>query len=79
MASLMSEVGELAEEVNIQTGHCGKLPGKDGIIGEAVDVIICALDMIRVNYPEATEDDIRAIAQNKCDKWLFMWNKWHNK
>jgi len=76
LTSLVEEVGELSTEIGIQSGHTGKTPGSDGILGEAVDVILCALDMIRVNYPDVTEEDIVRIAEKKCDKWLYMRNKW---
>ena len=69
LAHLMEEVGELATEVNIDfVGY--KTPGEDGVIGEAVDVILCALDLIRVNYPTVTKEQLNTIAQLKCDKWL---------
>lgn len=44
---LMSEAGELAEEINIKNGRSSKPVGKDGIVGEAVDVILCAFDVIK--------------------------------
>jgi len=76
LASLVSEVGELAEEVAIQQGHSGKREGADGILGESIDIIVCALDMIRINFPEVTEDDIKIIAERKCDKWKLMRELW---
>lgn len=79
LASLVSEVGELAEEVAIQQGHSGKTPGDDGVFGESVDVIICDLDMIHVNFPEITEEDIISMVEQKCTKWLMMRGKWDNK
>ena len=77
LGSLMAEVGELAEEVSIQSGHIGKDPGSDGVLGESVDVILCALDMTRVNFPEVTEEDVIKIAEKKCAKWLYMRDKWN--
>jgi hypothetical protein len=76
LTSLVEEVGELSTEIGIQSGHTGKTPGPDGILGESIDVILCALDMIRVNYPDVTEEDIVRLAEKKCDKWLYMRNKW---
>lgn len=70
LAHLASEVGELAEEVNINAGFSTKVPGKDGIIGEAVDVIQCALDAIHVADPTITEAQLMAIVQEKINKWL---------
>lgn len=67
----MEELGELAQEVLINTGSIThKEPGKDGIVGEAVDAIITLLDIIHVYDPTITEDDLSAIASVKCDKWL---------
>src|SRR5688572_33439430 len=47
--SLTEEVGELATEVAIAEGYSRKPVGKDGVVGEAIDVIVCALDMIFVD------------------------------
>lgn len=69
LAYLMEEVGELATEVNIKEGHSNKGEGKDGIVGEAVDVILCAVDMIFVNNPEVTEEEVQAIIESKLSKW----------
>lgn len=70
LASLMSEVGELGEEVAIEHGHSYKTKGADGIVGEAIDVIVTALDMITVANPELTEQEIVEMARRKVDKWI---------
>lgn len=41
----MTELGELALEVQIDQGKSYKLPGSDGIVGEALDMIACLVDM----------------------------------
>ena len=64
-----SEMGELAIEMAIEDGTSYKEPGPDGMVGEAVDVIICMLDMIRNKAPHLTEDDILRIARPKLEKW----------
>jgi NTP pyrophosphatase (non-canonical NTP hydrolase) len=69
LSSLMEEVGELATEVGIQQGHTNKTPSDDGLLGESVDVILCALDMIRQNFPDVTSKDLKRIAKRKCEKW----------
>ena len=69
LAHTMAEVGELAEEVVIANGFSYKQPGPDGIVGEAVDVILCALDIIYQVDPTITEKDIEAIAERKLAKW----------
>jgi uncharacterized protein YunC (DUF1805 family) len=42
---LVTEVGELAQEVVVAEGRSYKAPGRDGVVGEAVDVILCAVDL----------------------------------
>jgi len=73
LASLMEEVGELATEVAIAEGHSSKPKGDDGIIGEAVDVVLCAIDLIYVDWKNANIPDlekyIMTIVKNKVNKW----------
>lgn len=73
LAKLMEEVGELAEEVNIKKGFIKKEPGKDGIKGEAIDVIQCALDIIFINDIEVTEEELESIMKSKLTKWSKKW------
>lgn len=70
LMALMEEVGELATEVAIDDGFKNKEPSEDGIVGEAIDVMLCALDVVFVAYPELTEKEINAITLKKCNKWL---------
>jgi hypothetical protein len=56
LASATSELGELAEEVQIHQNHSYKKPGDDGIVGEAIDTICCLLDLIHKVNPYITED-----------------------
>lgn len=70
LASVTAELGELAEEVAIKSGDSYKKEGPDGVIGEAIDVIIAALDIITISNPELTEDEIARMAQLKCEKWI---------
>ena len=67
--SLAEEVGELATEVSIQNGYSTKPEGKDGVIGESIDVIACALDMIWVFNPDITEEEVMTILKTKLEKW----------
>lgn len=69
LAHTMSELGELAEEVEINAGVSHKLAGEDGIVGESVDLILCALDMIRKHDPTVTEVELEEIAVKKLAKW----------
>jgi hypothetical protein len=64
-----SELGELAQEVIVANGRSYKAGGPDGIVGESVDVIICALDMIHLAAPSLTEEQILMIARRKLAKW----------
>ena len=61
--SLHSEVEELEIEVYFEPA------GNDGIAGEAIDVILCALDLIFESTPDMTDQDIVEYAQKKCEKW----------
>lgn len=63
------EFGELATECKIAKGRSYKEAGADGIVGESIDIILCALDMIFKDSPDITGDDIVDIAISKCEKW----------
>ena len=68
------EMGELAEEVGIANGFVLKPKGKEGILGEACDVMICLLDLIRKEYPNATPDELTELITitmaSKTNKWI---------
>lgn len=72
LASATSELGELAQEVMINQHHSYKQPGTDGIIGEAIDVIACLLDLIHKVDPSITEKELERIAATKCIKWATL-------
>lgn len=61
------ELEELNEE--IEKKEQGLVAGPDGIVGEAIDIIACALDIIFVEAPETTNEEICAILLRKCEKW----------
>lgn len=67
---LVSEVGELGQEIEIHYNpdHYKKA-GKDGVIGEAIDVILCAVDTIYKYDESITKEDIMNIINNKLEKW----------
>lgn len=71
LASTMSELGETAVEVMIHNGQSYKQPGRDGIVGEAVDTILCLLDLIHLVNPDITEEQLNEIATIKCAKWVY--------
>lgn len=66
----MEELGELATEIAIAKGFKPRLPGKDGIIGECVDVITAIEDIIFLTDATMTQAKLNAIKVVKCDKWL---------
>lgn len=65
----IEEIGELATELNIVDGYSDKNPGKDGVVGEAVDAIICLIDLIYTHRPTITEDELAQVCANKLSKW----------
>lgn len=67
---VMSEIGEVAIEVNIANGQSYKTPGPDGVIGEAIDAISALIDLIYRVKPDITEDEMADIARIKCTKWI---------
>ena len=71
----LSEVSELSFEVDVLNGD---LPpehgGPDGIIGEAIDGILCLVDLIHQHNPEITEEELRAIAAKKLEKWKRIYS-----
>lgn len=71
LAAVMSEVGELAEEVNISEGMSYKTPGPDGVFGEAIDVIAATADLIYVDNPNITPEEVHEQLLRKLDKWLM--------
>jgi NTP pyrophosphatase (non-canonical NTP hydrolase) len=70
LAATQSELGELSEEVAIESGDSYKEHGPDGIQGEAVDMIISGLDLLYVNNRNVTEAELLAIAKPKLEKWI---------
>jgi NTP pyrophosphatase (non-canonical NTP hydrolase) len=65
----IEEIGELATELNIADGYSKKEPGSDGVIGEAVDAIICLVDLIYKHNPTITEADLLKVCAVKLAKW----------
>jgi len=65
----MSELGELSDEIMIVEGKSDREAGVDGVVGEAVDVIVCMLDIIHKADPTVCENDIVNIAKAKIKKW----------
>lgn len=71
MMQLMSEVGELAEELRVKNDPSFyKEEGKDGILGEGCDILIALVDLLIQSGYKA--EDIIETAKTKMDKW---WKK----
>jgi hypothetical protein len=62
------ELKELADE--IEAREAGKHPGPDGIVGEAIDVMVCMADIIVRAEPNFTDRDLTRLFDAKCRKWL---------
>lgn len=71
--NLVGELDELKDEVRkLKEG----LPqGEDGVVGEAIDLILCLLDLITVASPQTTKRQILTIARAKCEKWKLHYSK----
>lgn len=69
MSHLAGEVLELDDELYKD------VPGEDGILGESVDVILCAVDMIYIKHPEITEEQIGEVVKRKLAKWQRLYGK----
>lgn len=81
LMTLMEEVGELATEIAIVSGHKNREQGDDGIVGETVDVICAAVDLLHlllgkdnrdgtyVMNPTQIEYVAMKIAETKLKKW----------
>lgn len=61
---LKSEVKELGDE--IENGGTGA----DGIKGEVMDVINCALDVLFLLHPEVSIAELDDLMEAKCQKWV---------
>lgn len=67
------EMDELSEELVYH--EIGDRPGEDGVIGEAIDVILCLVDLIYNFNPSITNDEIIAIVEKKSLKWERIYGK----
>lgn len=70
LTHMVTEVGELAQEIQIEQGMSYKTAGEDGVAGEAIDVMLCALDIIALSQPTWNERDILYYANEKLAKWI---------
>lgn len=70
LKSLMEELGELSTEIAIEQGTKKRAPSTDGVKGEAVDVFVVAVDMLRQAWGDElfTPKFNEAVAR-KLAKW----------
>lgn len=59
------------EELDVEAlkAYWNKEPGEDGVLGEAIDVFLCAVDYAHKKDPSITAEQIEAIVKRKLDKW----------
>ena len=67
--AMSEEVGELATEILIVNGLKDR-PSIEGIVGEAVDVMICALDIIYAHTGSLDNETVKSIVDTKLNKWV---------
>lgn len=67
--NLEGEMNELYNEIWDSLGDDQTNHGEDGIVGEAVDVILCAVDIIYKDNPLISEVEISRIVAKKLAKW----------
>lgn len=65
---MYGEMVELSDEITKIENN--QPEGVDGIVGESIDIIACALDMIFKQRPDITEEELNNIMQAKCNKWI---------
>lgn len=75
LSSATEELGELAVEVRIAHGNKSGPAGADGIVGEAIDLILCGFDMIHTELGELNPDVIYPIMKRKLAKWQRKYSK----
>lgn len=69
LCSVTEEVGELAKEIIISQGDSYKTADVDGPIGESIDIILAATDMIYLHQPDITDEELLELTKKKLHKW----------
>ena len=64
---LKGEVTELKDEISSVMND--QNPGPDGVIGEAVDCILCLVDIIYQEDSSITTYEINKVIHDKLEKW----------
>lgn len=63
------EAGEFMVEVGVELGISNKLAGPDGVVGEAADVCITCLSIVRRMFPDLTAEQFQEVVNKKLAKW----------
>ncbi len=63
------ESGEFMVEVGVALGISNKQAGPDGVLGEAADVCITCLSIVRRLHPEITAEQFQDVVNTKLAKW----------
>lgn len=66
-ADILNHLDGEREELQREVDGTGD--GRDGIIGENIDMMLCNIDMIFKEKPDLTEEELLAIVFKKLDKW----------
>ncbi len=66
--AIVEEVGELSTELNIRSGFKQREHGPDGVIGEAIDILLCTLDFLNTEADVHSEEFTQRV-QEKINKW----------
>lgn len=70
---LCSEIDELNEEIIFEVNK--EPPGDDGIVGECIDVIACAIDIILQKNKDVPIEVLEPLLEErmtqKCQKWVY--------
>jgi hypothetical protein len=69
---MIGETKELAEEITKYIAN--EEPGEDGIVGESIDVILCAMDLIYQQNPSISNDYLYELIAKKIDKWELKYS-----
>ena len=67
------EMNELDEELDKKANK--QALGPDGVIGEAIDVISCMLDLLMKEDPTFTSNQFNEYLDKKCKKWGYKYGK----
>ena len=57
------------QEVAVELGISNKKVGPDGVVGEAADVLITCLSIVRRLFPDLTAEQFQAAVDKKLEKW----------